>query len=290
MVDAAQRRRAQALVACLDLTNLDEGCTKADVAALCERAATPVGRVAAICIWPRFVAFAKASLADDIRIATVVNFPAGGDDVEVTIAETRQAVADGADEVDLVVSYRRLPDDPDFVEDQVRRVKAACGAARLKTILETGEIGDPGTIRLACRSAIAGGADFLKTSTGKVRENATLASARLLLESIAQSGKPIGFKPAGGIKTFEDAEGLFRSGGGRSAGTATRRRRRSDLAHRAFWPISSRSRPAAHEAARPPATDGGRPGFAAAGGHPAQTRRAGAFDRGDFGFRRGFCG
>lgn len=205
MADAVRQRQAQALIACLDLTNLDDGCTEADVAALCERAVTPAGRTAAICIWPRFVAFAKERLATDIRIATVVNFPAGGDDVEATVAETRKAVADGADEIDLVIAYRKLPDDEAFVEDQVRRVKAAAAPARLKTILETGEIGDADTIRLACRAAIAGGTDFLKTSTGKVKENATLASARLLLESIALSGKDIGFKPAGGIKRFEDA-------------------------------------------------------------------------------------
>ena len=209
MDDALRQRQAKALIACLDLTNLDEACSEADVAALCEQAATPVGRTAAICIWPRFVAFAKSRLACDIRIATVVNFPFGGDDVETTVAETKKAVEDGADEIDLVVAYRRLPEDDAFVEDQVRRVKEAASPARLKTILETGEIGDADAIRIACRAAIAGGADFLKTSTGKVKENATLASARLLLQSIAQSGKTIGFKPAGGIGSFEDAKAYF---------------------------------------------------------------------------------
>ena len=209
MDDALRQRQAKALIACLDLTNLDEACSEAEIAALCERAATTAGATAAICIWPRFVAFAKERLAADIRIATVVNFPAGGDDVETTIAETKRAVADGADEIDLVIAYAKLPGDAAFVEDQVRRVKESAEPARLKAILETGEIGDADTIRLACRAAIAGGADFLKTSTGKVKENATLISARLLLESIAQSGRPIGFKPAGGIKRFEDAKAYF---------------------------------------------------------------------------------
>lgn len=209
MDDTVRQRQARALIACLDLTNLDENCTQADVAALCERAATSVGHTAAICIWPRFVAFARERLAADIGIATVVNFPAGGQDVDATIAETRKAVEDGADEIDLVIAYAKLPGDAKFVEDQVRRVKEAAMPARLKAILETGEIGDAETIRLACRAAIAGGADFLKTSTGKVRENATPASARLLLESIALSGKDIGFKPAGGIRRFEDAKAYF---------------------------------------------------------------------------------
>lgn len=209
MDEAARRRRASDLIACLDLTNLDEGCTESDVAALCERAATPAGPTAAICIWPRFVAFAKTRLDPGIKIATVVNFPQGGDDIAATVKETEQAVADGADEIDMVIAYRRLPADPAFVEEQVRTVKRACGGARLKAILETGEIKAAETIRLACRAALDGGADFLKTSTGKVAENATPASARLLLGAVADSGREAGFKPAGGIKSFEDANGYF---------------------------------------------------------------------------------
>lgn len=209
MTDADMQARARQLIACLDLTNLNDDCTEADVAALCDRAATPEGPVAAICIWPQFVAFAREKLAPAIRIATVVNFPAGGEDLDATLAETRVAVADGAEEIDLVIAYRKIPADPDFVENQVRQVKAACRTARLKTILETGEIGDPDAIRVACQAALDGGADFLKTSTGKVAENATPVSARLLLGAIADSGRDVGFKPAGGIKTFEDANGYL---------------------------------------------------------------------------------
>ncbi|MEF2551884.1 deoxyribose-phosphate aldolase [Aurantimonas sp. A2-1-M11] len=209
MTDAERQARARRLIACLDLTNLDEDCTEADVAALCDRAATPEGPTAAICIWPRFVAFARDRLDPAIRIATVVNFPAGGEDVDATVAETRVAVADGAEEIDLVIAYRRIPADPHFVETQVRQVKAACLTARLKTILETGEIGDPEAIRMACQAALDGGADFLKTSTGKVAESATPVSARLLLGAIADSGREVGFKPAGGIRRFEDANTYF---------------------------------------------------------------------------------
>lgn len=206
MADMDDRAVARALIACLDLTNLNDDCTEADVAALCERAVTPEGKVAAICIWPRFVAFAKPRLDSAIRIATVVNFPHGGDDVEATKRETHAAVADGADEIDLVIAYRRLRD-VDFVEAQVREVKAAAGTARLKTILETGEIGDPMLIRHAAEAALRGGADFLKTSTGKTRISATPEAATVLLEAIAGHGGTVGFKPAGGIKTFEDARG-----------------------------------------------------------------------------------
>lgn len=206
MDETARRQRASDLIACLDLTNLDEGCTESDVAALCERAATPAGPTAAICIWPRFVAFARTRLDPRIKIATVVNFPAGGDDVAATVRESEQSVADGADEIDMVIAYRRLPADPAFVEEQIRAVKAACGAARLKTILETGELKAAEMIWQAAHAALKGGADFLKTSTGKVAENATPASARLLLEAIAEAGGHVGFKPAGGIKRFEDAD------------------------------------------------------------------------------------
>lgn len=200
------RDTARALIACLDLTNLNEDCTEGDVATLCERAPTPEGEVAAICIWPRFVAFARKSLAPGIRIATVVNFPEGGEDVEATVAETKAAVSDGADEIDMVIAYARVAADPGFVTDQVRRVKAAAGPARVKTILETGELGDARLIRSACEAALAGGADFLKTSTGKRPISATPQAAEILLTAIAEAGGTVGFKPAGGVKTFEDAK------------------------------------------------------------------------------------
>ena len=200
---------ARRLIASLDLTNLNEDCTSADIEALVKRARTLEGDVAAICIWPRFVAEARAILPDSIHLATVVNFPVGGEDVEATLAETRQAVTDGADEIDLVIAYRRVAADPGFVEDQVRAVKAAAGSARLKAILETGELTDPDLILSACEAALRGGADFLKTSTGKVPVSATPEAARILLQAIANHGGTVGFKPSGGIKTFEDAK-LYR--------------------------------------------------------------------------------
>ncbi|MBO0661999.1 deoxyribose-phosphate aldolase [Jiella sp. MQZ9-1] len=210
MTDATSAQRARALIARLDLTNLAEDCTEADVAALCVRAETAAGPVAAICIWPDFVGFARRELSARIKVATVVNFPLGGSDVEATLIETRRAIADGADEIDLVIAYDRLADDPGFVEAQVRTIRAICGHARLKAILETGKLYDEATIRSACRAALAGGADFLKTSTGKVEVNATPGSAKILLEEIAKAGGTVGFKPAGGIKTFEDADGYMR--------------------------------------------------------------------------------
>lgn len=198
---------ASRALACLDLTNLDEGCRAEDVEALCSRAKTRHGPTAAVCIWPQFIKTARQNLAGTaIRIATVVNFPSGMERVENITALTEEAVAAGADEIDLVIPYPKLMEgEENDITSLVARVKDVAGSAKLKTILETGVLGDPDLIRKACDLALAGGADFLKTSTGKVPVNATLTSARILLEAIRDDGGLVGFKPAGGIRTTEDA-------------------------------------------------------------------------------------
>lgn len=197
--------RALALV---DLTDLGEAATQDGARALCARAVTAHGPVAAVCLWPRFVATAKAALAGTgVKIATVVNFPAGGEDTRAVEAETAQAVADGADEIDLVMPYRAfLAGRPGFAETQIVRVKRVCGSrALLKVILETGEIGDPAQIRAAADLALGAGADFVKTSTGKVAVNATPEAVAILLEAVKASGRPAGVKAAGGIRTTAQA-------------------------------------------------------------------------------------
>lgn len=198
---------ARLALACLDLTNLNDDCTAADIDALCARTVTPFGHVAAVCVWPQFVAQASGLLEETpVRVATVVNFPAGGDDVEPVVAETETSVAQGANEIDLVLPYRRLRDDPKLVYGLVSAIRAAAGKALLKVILETGEIGDADLIRQASVIAIDAGADFIKTSTGKVPVNATPEAAEIMLTVIADHGGDVGFKPAGGIKTLADAE------------------------------------------------------------------------------------
>ena len=141
-----------------------------------------------------------------MKIATVVNFPSGGLAVAEVVAETKQAIADGADEIDLVIPYRALAKgDEKAVTDMVTAVKAACGPAILKTILETGELKDIALIRRASDLSITAGADFIKTSTGKVAVNATLEAADIMLQAIRDSRRKVGFKPAGGISTVADA-------------------------------------------------------------------------------------
>lgn len=204
-------KRALGLV---DLTNLNDDCSGGDVTKLTSRTVTDHGSVAAVCVWPRFVAQAVRELTGTgVKVATVVNFPQGGEDTTAVVAETEQAIADGADEVDLVMAYRAFAEGrKGYAEEQIVRVKAAIpDPVLLKVILETGEIKDPLLIHAASNMAVAAGADFIKTSTGKVAVNATLEAAEIMLTVLEEArrdhtGRVIGFKPAGGIRTSEDAE------------------------------------------------------------------------------------
>lgn len=198
--EAAIARQA---LACLDLTSLNDGDTEADIERLCARATGPFGHTAAVCVWPRFAALARARLPAAVRVAAVANFPDGGTDVERAVRDARAIADAGAQEVDVVMPYRDLAAAPVLLA----AVRRACEGLTLKVILETGELADEAAIRRACAIALDAGADFLKTSTGKVKVNATLPAARLLLQAIAASRRSgtVGFKPAGGIRTVADA-------------------------------------------------------------------------------------
>lgn len=189
----------------LDLTDLGESCTEAAVAALCRDAAA--GRVAAICVWPAFVAQGARALAGTgIGIATVVNFPAGDEDPDPVVAQTRACLADGAGEIDLVLPYRAvMRGDAARARALVAAVRAACGPACLKVILETGTLETPERVAQASLLALEEGADFLKTSTGKSPVSATPEAAGLMLAAIAASGKPAGLKVSGGLRRVADA-------------------------------------------------------------------------------------
>ncbi|WP_153447542.1 deoxyribose-phosphate aldolase [Vibrio algicola] len=197
----------------MDLTTLNEDDTDEKVIALCKNAKSPVGNTAAICIYPRFIPIAKKTLREqgtpEIRIATVTNFPHGNDDIDIAVAETKAAIAYGADEVDVVFPYRTLiAGDEKTGFELVKQCKAACGDVLLKVIIETGELKEEALIKRASQLSIEAGANFIKTSTGKVPVNATPESAEIMLQVIADMGvaKTVGFKPAGGVRTAEDAQ------------------------------------------------------------------------------------
>jgi deoxyribose-phosphate aldolase len=204
-------RDAARALACLDLTNLDESATHEEIDALCARAKTPHGPVAAVCIYPRFAAQARAALdGSGIRIACVVNFPTGDRPLDFVQAMTADTLAEGADEVDLVVPWRLLLAGNEApMREMVRAVRRTMGGATLKTILETGELGDPDLVRRAATIAVEEGADFLKTSTGKVPVNATPEAVEILLEVARDAGRPVGVKAAGGIRNAGDAAGYL---------------------------------------------------------------------------------
>lgn len=209
--DCSRTESARLALACLDLTSLNETDTEADIARLCRRATGTFGHAAAVCVWPRLAAFARRELPADVAVAAVANFPDGSTDVRRALADTHAIVAAGAQEVDVVLPYRQLQEAPALLN----AVRRACEGLRLKVILETGELaqaatGDP--VALACRIALDAGADFLKTSTGKVRVNATPQAARSLLQAISKDPAArhrVGFKPAGGIRTVIDARGYM---------------------------------------------------------------------------------
>ena len=193
---------ARLLVSCLDLTDLSDTCAQGDIASLIARAQTQVGPVAAICIWPRFVAYARRLAGDRMRIATVVNFPSGTADVGASVEEAAQAIADGADEIDYVLSR-------EGTVAEVSAMRDACEGRTLKVILETGERDDASAIARAAQAALEGGADFIKTSTGKTRTGATPEAVAVMLDALRRSGRAAGIKPSGGIRGFSEAGRYF---------------------------------------------------------------------------------
>jgi deoxyribose-phosphate aldolase len=205
-------------VSVVDLTTLEGADTPGKVRSLCAKARRPdpsdpdVPQVAAVCVYPNLVAVAKEALAGTgIKVASVATaFPSGQSSLAVRLADVRDAVAAGADEIDMVINrgaflagrYRE-------VYDEIVAVREACGPAHLKVILETGELGSYDKVRAASLLAMAAGGDFVKTSTGKISPAATLPVALVMLEAIrdfhAETGRVVGFKPAGGVRTAKQA-------------------------------------------------------------------------------------
>ena len=200
---------ASIALSCLDLTSLNAHDTEADIARLCARAQGPFGAVAAVCVWPRLAAFARAQLPAHIAVAAVANFPHGDADTEHAVRDTHTIVQSGAQEVDVVLPYKALmAGDARTVAQLLAAVRKACPGLLLKVILETGELKSEALIAHASQLSLDAGADFLKTSTGKTPINATIQAARTMLATIAadpQAARRVGFKASGGIRTVADA-------------------------------------------------------------------------------------
>lgn len=197
---------------CLDLTDLTETCTDQSVDALCAKAIDPRGPAAAVCIWPQFVSRAKSVLkGSPVRIATVVNFPSGDEEIGRVMDDTDEALEDGANEIDLVLPYKALRSgERGQALDMVVAIRDRVDQNRiLKVILETGELKDPDLIKAAALLSIEGGADFIKTSTGKTPVSATLEAAEIMLRTILATDHSVGLKPSGGIRTAQDAALYF---------------------------------------------------------------------------------
>ncbi len=196
----------------IDLTTLEGKDTDGKVKQLCYKAqhlhdAYPgLPTVAAICVYPSMVKIAKQALGNaGIKVASVATaFPSGQSTRSIKISETKYAVSNGADEVDMVISRGKfLMGEYNYVFDEIAAIKEACGEARLKVILETGELGSYDKVRRASDIAMYAGADFIKTSTGKISPAATMPVTLVMLEAIRdfyyKTGKRIAMKPAGGI-------------------------------------------------------------------------------------------
>lgn len=198
----------------IDLTTLEGKDTPGKVKQMCYKAQhlhsqyPDCPTVAAVCVYPSMVKIAKDALGNsNIKVASVSTaFPSGQAPMEVKLMDTRFAVEQGADEIDMVISRGKfLAGDYNFVYDEIAAIKDACGSARLKVILETGELVTLDNVRKASEIAMHAGADFIKTSTGKIQPAATMQVTYVMLMAIkdfhARTGKMIGMKPAGGIST-----------------------------------------------------------------------------------------
>lgn len=202
---------AKQLLSLMDLTSLNEDDTENTIRKLCDQAVSSFGAVAAVCVYRQFVALAADCLKShpEVKLATVVNFPAGNDDLATVCSETEQALADGANEIDLVLPYPDLlAGNAETCAEMVKEIADLSHSrnAKLKVILETGAFSDSPLLTEACDIAINNGADFLKTSTGKIAVGATPAAAREICARIKanQVSDRVGIKISGGVRSVAD--------------------------------------------------------------------------------------
>ena len=201
---------ARLALACLDLTSLNDKDDPPAIEDLCRRAVSEYGPVAAVCVWPRFVAQARRALPASVHVAAVANFPQGALDLKAALADAASIADAGGNEIDLVLPWRAwAAGEHGACTALVAAVRRAHPALTLKLILESGELHDAALIASASAMALGEGVDFLKTSTGKTPVSAIPSAARVMLASIAahaSSGHVAGFKASGGIRTIGDAK------------------------------------------------------------------------------------
>ncbi|MFV1979511.1 MAG: deoxyribose-phosphate aldolase [Rhodothermia bacterium] len=214
---SAKKQALEMIVGMIDLTTLEGMDTPGKVRMLCRKAIQPlisrnVPSVAAVCIYPSLVSVAADEVrGSEVKVASVATgFPSGQTFIEDRLDEVRRVVDHGADEVDMVISRNAfLAGDYQSVFDEIAAIKEACGPAHLKVILETGELQSYDQVAKASHIAMDAGADFIKTSTGKVKPAATMPVSLVMLEAVREhylrTGRQVGFKPAGGIRKAKEA-------------------------------------------------------------------------------------
>jgi deoxyribose-phosphate aldolase len=209
-------RTIRTVISMLDLTTLEINDSRGKVQALCRKAIKPIEdgseipHVAAVCIYPKFIKTAKKVLfGSGVKVASVTaSFPSGQIPLRIKLEEVKQAISLGVDEVDIIINRDEfLTGNYDFTFNEVRKIKEVCGNILLKVILETGRLETFDNVRKASLIAMSAGADFIKTSTGKIQPPATIPMALVMLEAIRdfynEMGRKVGMKPAGGIRTTE---------------------------------------------------------------------------------------
>lgn len=227
--------RLQQLLRLLDLTRLSDNDSDTDMAQWLTQVVMPEASPAAFCVYPQFISQTLAHLQQQqmsVPVATVVNFPGGDLPVEQVVQQINEAIALGATEIDAVLPYKALlAGDYAAVKHFLSAVRLACGTVCLKVIIESGALGTAQQICKATELTIEGGADFVKTSTGKVPVGVTLEAARIILTAIASAGRPVGFKASGGVRTvpqalellqmYEDITGQLANPAGMRLGAST---------------------------------------------------------------------
>jgi deoxyribose-phosphate aldolase len=200
---------AKFILPLIDHTNLNETATPAEIQELCKQVITAKNLIAAVCVYPQYIKLTKSLLPNsNVKIATVCNFPNGENSIATTVTEIKNALQLGADEIDVVFPYKQfLQNNQNYVADYLAQCRTACPTEiKLKVILETGVLIEKKLIIAAATLAIKNGADFIKTSTGKISQGASVPAVTAILSALAGQSRNVGIKISGGIKNLDDVK------------------------------------------------------------------------------------